>query len=107
MQKLNVYLKNRLVGILIQENGQLSFQYDSEYLKCPDALPISYSLPLSALPFTHQLTPIFFENMLPPEAVRKKFGKILPTLLHNIFGFLHAIRSEEHTSALQSHSVMS
>lgn len=91
MQALNVYLKNHFVGVLRQEAGQLSFQYDADYLNSSDAQPISYSLPLTDNSFGHQVTTIFFENLLPPDDVRKRLGKILHLSRHNIFGFLHAV----------------
>lgn len=91
METLNVYLHNRLAGVLSQEAGQLSFHYDPAYLRSPDAQPVSYSIPISEKSFDHQTTTVFFENLLPPDDVRKRLGKILHLSRHNIFAFLKAI----------------
>jgi serine/threonine-protein kinase HipA len=91
MESLNVFLLGRLAGILEFENGQLSFHYDSEYLESPSVAPISFSMPLRTEPFDSQTTTAFFENLLPPDDVRKRLGKILHLSRHNIFGFLKAL----------------
>ncbi len=91
MESLNVYLHQRLAGLLSQEKGQLSFQYDPAYLKSSDAQAVSHSMPLVEKSFDHQTTSVFFENLLPPDDVRKRLGKILHISRHNIFAFLKAI----------------
>jgi serine/threonine-protein kinase HipA len=91
MDQLNVYLLDRLAGTLESDGDQLVFRYDPEYLSRSKAVPISYSLPLQAEPFDSRLTTAFFANLLPPDVVRKRLGKILHLSRHNIFGFLEAI----------------
>ncbi len=91
MESLNVFLLNRFVGALSSENGQLSFQYDSAYISNAASAPISFSMPLRAEPFDNQITAAFFENLLPPDIVRKRLGKILHLSRHNVFGFLKAL----------------
>ena len=91
MESLNVYMLGKLAGVLESENGKLSFRYVSDYLNNPDATPISYTMPLRKEPFGDELTTVFFDNLLPPDTVRKRLGKILHLSRHNIFGFLKAI----------------
>ena len=91
MESLNVFLLDRLAGVLKSENGQLSFRYDAEYLKNTLSTPISFSMPLCPETFNAQITTAFFENLLPPDAVRKRIGKILHLSRHNVFGFLKAL----------------
>jgi len=91
MDELKVYLLNHLTGTLQAENGQLFFRYDPAYLSRPGAVPISYSLPLQSGPFDPQLSTAFFANLLPPDVVRKRLGKILHLSRYNVFGFLKAI----------------
>lgn len=91
MDALNVFLQDRFAGVLESENGRMLFQYDSEYVKNPASAPISFSMPLRLEPFDSQITTTFFENLLPPDIVRKRLGKILHLSRHNIFGFLKAL----------------
>lgn len=91
MEKLDVFLLGERVGVLESDRGKLTFRYLPEYLRKPDAAAISYSLPLQSEPFDPAVTSVFFDNLLPPDAVRKRLGKILHLSRHNIFGFLKAI----------------
>ncbi|MDD4539931.1 MAG: type II toxin-antitoxin system HipA family toxin [Lentisphaeria bacterium] len=91
MNCLHVYLHGHKTGTLLLQGGVLSFQYDPDYLRLAAATPLSFSLPLRAQPFTGPATEAFFKNLLPPDAVRKRLGKILHLSRHNIFGFLQAI----------------
>lgn len=91
MEILNVYLLGQHVGTLSVEQGKLAFRYLPEYLQEKDAVAISYSLPLQPEPFSHQVSSVFFDNLLPPETVRKRLGKNLHLSRHNVFGFLKAI----------------
>ena len=91
METLNVYLLGKLAGFLNSEKGTLSFRYIEDYLQDPSAIPLSFKLPLQKEPFDNQTTSVFFDNLLPPEVVRKRLDKILHLSRHNIFGFLKAI----------------
>ncbi len=91
METLNVYLLDRLAGVLANNKGQLIFRYNPEYLSDSQAVPVSYSLPLQKESFTSQVSTAFFANLLPPDDVRKRLGKILHLSRYNIFGFLKAI----------------
>ena len=91
METLNVYLLGKLAGFLNSEKGTLSFRYIEDYLQDPSAIPLSFTLPLQKDPFDNQTTSVFFDNLLPPEVVRKRLDKILHLSRHNIFGFLKAI----------------
>lgn len=91
MEQLDVFLLGERVGVLESDRGKLTFHYLPEYLQRLDAAAISYSLPLQSEPFDPVVTSVFFDNLLPPEVVRKRLGKILHLSRHNIFGFLKAI----------------
>ena len=91
MEILNVFLLDKLAGFLEYEKGNLSFRYSEDYLLDSSAMPLSLSLPLQKDAFNHQETTVFFDNLLPPDTVRKRLGKILHLSRHNIFGFLKAI----------------
>ncbi len=89
METLVVMLLGKRVGVLEYSNGMFSFIYDKDYLANSDAVPISYSLPLRPMPFDNDAVKTFFENLLPPDNVRKRLGKILHLSRNNIFGFRH------------------
>ena len=90
---LDVYLLGRKVGCIdySSHRNDMRFTYDAEYLASEDALPLSYALPLRSEPFDSERTTIFFENLLPPDQVRRKLGPILHLSRHNVFGFQEAL----------------
>ena len=90
---LDVYLLGGKVGCIdySSHRNDMRFTYDAEYLASEDALPLSYALPLRSEPFDSERTTIFFENLLPPDQVRRKLGPILHLSRHNVFGFLEAL----------------
>ena len=90
---LDVFLLGRKTGELrfSSHRNEMHFQYDEAYLADPDAAALSYALPLRKEPFDSDQTTVFFENLLPPDQVRRKLGPVLHVSRHNIFGFLEAI----------------
>lgn len=94
MGTLKVYLLETFAGTLSCRKQCFTFQYDPDYLRAPQAKPLSYSLPLQSEAFSGDRVRHFFENLLPPESVRKRMGKILHLSRHNTFGFLAAIGGE-------------
>ncbi len=91
MEVLDVMLLGRRVGVLEYSGNKFAFMYLPEYLESDGAVPISYSLPLQKMPFDNDVSRTFFENLLPPDSVRKRLGKVLHLSRNNIFGFLKAI----------------
>ncbi len=91
--KLVVYLLGKRVGMLdySSHRNEMRFSYDAEYMNDGKAIPLSYALPLSVASFDSEKTTAFFENLLPPDSVRRKLGPVLHLSRHNIFGFLEAI----------------
>ena len=72
MERLNVFLLGKHAGVLDSERGRMTFRYLPEYATAQDAIPLSHTMPLQDEAFEPQTTRIFFENILPPESVRKK-----------------------------------
>ena len=89
-ERLNVFLGSKYVGTLDWDAALdvFSFQYHSEYLGMGDAVAISKSLPLREEAFGALESRTFFENLLPPEVVRRKLEKILHHDYRNTFAFL-------------------
>ena len=89
-ERLNVYLNGQMAGILDWDNALdvFTFRYLPSYLDADGARPISWSLPLTDAPFDALKSRTFFENLLPPEVVRRKLEKILHHDYRNTFAFL-------------------
>ena len=91
--RLLVYMRETQVGQLVYKahHNDMHFVYDEAYLNSPHAVALSFSLPLQKAPFGVDETTVFFENLLPPDEVRRRLGPILHLSRHNIFGFLQAL----------------
>ena len=60
-----VFMHDRLAGLLIQDEDGYHFHYDGRYLATEDAEPVSLTLPLSEKPF-HSMTMFpFFDGLIP------------------------------------------
>lgn len=89
-ERLCVYLNGVHAGDLDWDSSldAFSFRYLPSYLSAEGALAISQSLPLGEEAFDPVRSRAFFENLLPPEAVRRKLEKILHHDRRNTFAFL-------------------
>ena len=92
-ERLIVYLRGSRIGFIEFDHDANSreFSYDAAYLDSPGACPISLSLPLREQPFNSWETRLFFENLLPPEVVRRKLEKIIHHDHDNYFAFLKTL----------------
>ena len=93
VDRLNVFAFDRFVGTLSYDDhiNAFEFRYDASYLSCPDARELSQSLPLGDQPFDVLKSKAFFENLLPPEVVRRRLEKIVHISYGNVFGYLKAL----------------
>ena len=92
---LNVYFDSELVGKLTQDDsGRLGFQYQDAYRSKPDALALSRSLPLRAVPFTQNECRGFFGGTLPEERNRQVIARIFGISDKNDFAMLEQIGGE-------------
>lgn len=94
-RSLEVFWNGRAVGDYhLLEDGFELFAYASSYLESPDAVPISHSLPLRAVPYgKRQLRP-FFAGLLPEEAQRQRIAAVLGIPESDDFALLEAIGGE-------------
>ncbi len=65
MRKADVLLHDQPVGILEELEHGYRFSYRPEYLKNPQAEPVSLSLPLREEPFTDKRLFPFFDGLIP------------------------------------------
>ncbi|MBQ0033393.1 MAG: type II toxin-antitoxin system HipA family toxin [bacterium] len=93
VERLNVFAFDRFVGTLSYDDhvNAFEFKYDASYLSSPDARELSQSLPLGDQPFDVLKSKAFFENLLPPEVVRRRLEKIVHISYGNVFGYLKAL----------------
>ena len=92
LDRLAVLWGERLAGELaLDRNGAMRFTYAGSWLRDPQALPISYSLPLQAEPFEDRACKPFFENLLPEEWQREAAARALGISSGNPFRLLKAL----------------
>ena len=60
-----VLFKNKLAGIVWQDEDGYGFRYDEDYLKSPAASPISLTLPLRQAPYVSNTMIPFFDGLIP------------------------------------------
>ena len=91
--RLFVYYNGVNAGILEYDTDLhcFRFTYDDDYLRSENAMPLSMSLPLKSEPAGVLESRYFFENLLPPEVVRRKLEKIIHVSWDNVFGMLKAL----------------
>lgn len=94
-RRLNVFLDRNFVGQLIQDDGgQMLFEYAESWLKGPDPISLSRSLPLRNERFTQKECRGFFGGILPEEDNRKIIARILGISDKNDFAMLEQIGGE-------------
>lgn len=92
--ELEVWLFADCVGTLALVDGRLSFRYADAWLKQPNAVALSCSLPLQAEPFDdHQARP-FFAGLLPEGQLRRLIAQQLQVSGQNDFALLDRIGGE-------------
>ncbi len=95
MNRLIVYLHGEPAGTLnADDGGLLEFQYTTEWMNKPDAIPLSRSLPLQGGPFRGKHARPFFAGILPDEGPRRQIAAILGISERNDFAMLERIGGE-------------
>jgi len=95
VRTLDVYLNNKLVGFLVQDDDcQMSFGYSNNWLKDPLAIPLSHSLPLRDGSFSRKECRGFFAGILPEESKRKIIASNLGISPQNDYAMLEQIGGE-------------
>jgi serine/threonine-protein kinase HipA len=92
---LDVYLHRQRAGALTQNNqGDIVFEYDGNYLGNPSARPLSQSLPLAQKRFNRRECRPFFAGVLPEESKREIIAHNLGISAKNDFALLEQIGGE-------------
>jgi len=91
MDSLIVYLNDIPVGRLTDDAGAMSFVYDRSYVENARNEPLSYTLPLSLVPYGQDVLEPFLSGLLPEDIIRTRLGRILQIPRENTFAFLRAL----------------
>ena len=91
---LNVFLHRNLVGQLLLDDGRMVFEYTDSWLKNPQGVPLSQSLPLRAERFDRKICRGFFAGILPEESKRQMVAKNLGISPTNDFAMIEQIGGE-------------
>jgi serine/threonine-protein kinase HipA len=94
-QGLDVYLWDHLAGHLrLDEKRRFVFQYDAEWIKKKNAIPLSLHLPLRADIYPDDLSRPFFSNLLPEGEIKQVIARRLQISASNDFAMLNSIGGE-------------
>ena len=94
MESLTVYLKDRQVAQLTDDNGAMSLTYLPDYAADTRNEPLSHTLPLRPESYGHQEIEPFLSGLLPDDIIRTRIGRILQIPRENTFALLKAIGGE-------------
>lgn len=65
MRRAKIYYQSQLAGVLSEEDTGYRFVYDNDYLRQPDATPVSLTMPLSQKEFESNVLFPFFDGLIP------------------------------------------
>lgn len=65
MKRANIYMRQKLAGILIENEAGYLFQYLPEYLQSNDAEAVSLTLPLREEQYESRVLFPFFDGLIP------------------------------------------
>lgn len=65
MKQAGVYVGDKFVGVLTEDDLGYEFRYDSDYLKSEGAEAVSLTLPLSEKPYRDKVLFPFFDGLIP------------------------------------------
>ncbi len=91
---LSVLLHDELAGHLRLIDGKLSFAYAAAYLANPQAIKLSFALPLQTEAFDEQRSKAFFGGLLPEGKLRTLLSKQFGVSKQNDFALLKEIGGE-------------
>ena len=92
--ELEVWLFAHHVGTLALVKGRLNFGYAAGWLKQPNAVALSCSLPLQTEPFDDHKTRPFFAGLLPEGQMRRLIAQQFQVSAQNDFALLDHIGGE-------------
>lgn len=92
--ELEVWLFTDRIGTLALVEGRLNFKYTAEWLRHPNSVALSCSLPLQAEPFDDSKARPFFAGLLPEGQMRRLIAQQFQVSRQNDFALLDYIGGE-------------
>lgn len=65
MRQAQIYIDDKLAGVLVEDENGYTFQYDDIYILSYEAVAISLTLPLIKLPYSSMVLFPFFDGLIP------------------------------------------
>ncbi len=65
MRQAEVYFRDTLAGMLIEEDDAYRFVYEQAYIDNPKNLPVSLTLPIRREPYSSKTIFSFFDGLIP------------------------------------------
>lgn len=65
MRQGEIWVNNKLAGILVEDEEGYHFTYSPNYMKSEDAMAVSLTLPLQEQPFHSDFLFPFFDGLIP------------------------------------------
>lgn len=65
MRQGEIWVNNKLAGILIEDDNGYQFSYTTDYLKSANSSPVSLTLPLQQEPYHSENLFPFFDGLIP------------------------------------------
>ncbi len=65
MKQADIYINGIYCGLLTENEEGYHFVYDSEYLKRPDAVALSPTMPLTYVPYEKEMMFPVFDGLIP------------------------------------------
>ncbi|PZO12240.1 MAG: type II toxin-antitoxin system HipA family toxin [Burkholderiales bacterium] len=97
-RSLSVSSNGRVIGVLLEQDGIWTLEYDDAWRQSPDAFALSPALPLSEKRFrdgsTQRTVQWYFDNLLPEELMREVLSKEQHVGAGDAFGLLERLGAE-------------
>lgn len=65
MKQAEIFMNDKLAGILTEDENGFTFQYNSDYLNSADSEAISLTMPLKSKPYQDKVLFPFFDGLIP------------------------------------------
>lgn len=65
MKQAEIYIHNKLAGMLTEDENGFTFQYNSDYLNDSESEVISLTMPLKSEPYQDKVLFSFFDGLIP------------------------------------------
>ena len=65
MKQAGIYVNDIFCGILTEDEEGFHFAYEEEYLSCPDAAPVSPTMPLTRQQYDREMMFPVFDGLIP------------------------------------------